>query len=70
MSRISITTRSVVKEQIMGMLNKDTFQSTFSIAEKIGRSWEFTLSLLNELKTENKVIESRVSHLRVWKLGE
>ena len=67
MSKISESTRKVIKEQLLRALNKRSFQSTFSIAEKIGRSWEFTLSLLIELQKEGKVKESKISNVRAWK---
>ena len=67
MSRIAESTREIIKKQLMDILNKKIFQSTFAVAEKLGRSWEFTLSLLIELQKEKKVKESRISNVRAWK---
>ncbi len=66
MSKISESTKEVVKKQLMDALSKN-FQSTYALAEKIGRSWEFTLSLLLELKKEKKAIDSKISNVIAWK---
>lgn len=67
MSKISDSTKEVIKNQLLGALDKKKYQSTFYIAEKIGRSWELTLSLLIELQKEKKVSESKISNVRAWK---
>jgi len=66
MSKISENTKKTIKNQILNIVS-DNFQSTNNIAKKIGRSWEFTSSLLSELKNEKKIIELQISNLKVWK---
>ncbi len=66
MSKISDSTKEKIKKLILEKLGNQ-YQSTYRIAEKIGRSWKLTLNLLLELKKEKKVEESRIANLRVWK---
>ena len=65
--RIGNSTRSVVKQQIMDVLVKDFYQTTFKIMKKVGRSWEFTNELLLELEKEGKVEMVPQENIMAWR---
>lgn len=70
MSRISEKNRETVKRQIYDVLN-EKYQSVFSIAEKVARSWTFVNTLLNEMNEEPEkwkgLKKEVISNLICWK---
>ena len=68
MSRISTSTKETIKRQIINLLHSSVDYTTFAIAQDIGRSWELTYEILNELKQQKIVKDNKIAHLHVWKL--
>jgi predicted Rossmann fold nucleotide-binding protein DprA/Smf involved in DNA uptake len=64
--RIGNQKRDVVKQQILDVVD-DKYQSTFQIATKIGRSWEFTNEILIELEKQGKVSNEEIGNIMAWK---
>jgi len=67
MSRISEKTRNIVKGEAFNVLS-NAHMSTYAVQRAIGRSWKFTLQVLEALSESGKIEKLKIGSLTFWRI--